>query len=400
MNINPATYLRNLGNSWLEYCKNLLERIASGRGASIRVALASWALSTFLASPPLFAWRWDFLTGRGRSADYLRLCADPFARNLIEPLLAYRLTTPVLAWLLNLPPVGALALPYLINVAFLAVMFIALRKRLKALPAFLTVIIVALSFPLFWSNWNTGLPDSTTHLFTVIMMINPGVFVTLVASLLGFLNDERMILALPFVLLWHYGSPEFHRAWWYRAIRWICAVLVGTGAYLVIRHALTVGWIGPGIVRPQVYGEMAVDVSNFRPWLRSWPVAILNIFLGFRWAWLLMASFSMTLIREKHYGFATYYLCALALGALASVLVADVSKSIGYAFPALLLAAAELNRRNAIQSCNRLFWIIAALVVTPAFYTIENFVIQWYRPLPLVIFRILTGWDLGHYIIR
>ena len=396
MNINPAAHLGTLGKSWLVCGKNWLTRIASGRGASIRVALASWALSTFLASPPLFAWRWDFLTERGRSADYLRLCADPFARNLIEPLLAYRLTTPVLAWLLNLPPLGALALPYFINVVFLAVMFIALRKRLEALPAFLSVIIVALSFPLFWSNWNTGLPDSTTHLFTVIMMINPGVFVTAIASLLGFLNDERMILALPFVLLWHYGTPEFHRAWWYRAIRWICAVLVGTGAYLVIRHALTVGWIGPGIARPQIYGAVAVGGSNFRPWLGSWPVAILNIFLGFRWGWLLMILFSVTLIREKRYGFVSYYMGALALGAFASVIVADVAKSIGYAFPALLLAAAELNRRNATQSYNRLSWIIAALVVTPAFYTIENFVVQWYRPLPLVIFRMLTGWDLGH----
>src|SRR5947207_5287822 len=39
-----------------------------------------------------------------RLGDYLKLCANPFARD-VNPVLAYRISVPVLAWALHLAPI-------------------------------------------------------------------------------------------------------------------------------------------------------------------------------------------------------------------------------------------------------------------------------------------------------
>ena len=47
-----------------------------------------------------------------RLEDYLKLCANPFTRD-INPILAYRISVPIIAWAFHIPPVICTYLPIL-----------------------------------------------------------------------------------------------------------------------------------------------------------------------------------------------------------------------------------------------------------------------------------------------
>src|SRR6516164_9585206 len=63
-----------------------------------------------------------------RLDDYLRLCANPFSRD-VNPILAYRVSVPVLAWALQLPPVICSSLPILFLISSYAVVFYVISQR-------------------------------------------------------------------------------------------------------------------------------------------------------------------------------------------------------------------------------------------------------------------------------
>jgi hypothetical protein len=64
----------------------------SPRKAAILVGLICWGVSTFLYAAPF----WLSLTGGtqppSRVTDFIALCRNPFERELVEPILAYRIT--------------------------------------------------------------------------------------------------------------------------------------------------------------------------------------------------------------------------------------------------------------------------------------------------------------------
>jgi len=371
-----------------------LEKQEGKSGGALRIAFIAWVLSTFVASPAFFTWTWEGIAVHSRAADYLRLCEDPLARDLNELIVAYRLAVPLLAWVLHLPPVAALLLPYFFHFGFLMLVFLAMRQRTDARVAILTSFQVALSFALFWSNWKPGFTDTVSHGLIAAMLIVPSPLLAFGATALGLLNDERTIMALPLVFLWHFGAPKLQSEWWRRVFPWSAAVLAGVAGYWCLRHALTVGWIGPGIVRPPIYDAVAGEAFRFKPWLGSWTVALFNVLLAYRWTWLLIAAGLVVLWRLGRRLEALLLGSVMAVGALASVAVADVARSMGFLFPAVLSAAAALVLFRAESAGRWLSWTLAALLVSPVFYTAEQFAIAWFRPLPLVLVRMATGWDI------
>ena len=307
--------------------------------------------------------------------------------------MAYRITVPLVAWILHLPPLAALVLPYFAHVGFLSVCFVALRRRATPGTAFLTTAIISLSFALFWSNWRPGFTDTVTHLLSVSLLLTTSPALVYAAILGGLLNDERMVLALPFVVCWNY-PPSATVSWLKSASTWLSTAILSAGTYAFVRHGLTVGWIGAGIAQPEVYQKMGVNLREFRPHLGSWSVWALNVFLSFRWAWVLLLAYPCQLLRESRRTRAAFLVVFVALGALASAAVADVSRSVGFMAPALLLAVAGLKGLGTERLQSLLLWVLVALILTPVFFTFEDYHVQWFRPLPLVLWRCLTGWDL------
>jgi hypothetical protein len=86
-----------------------------------------------------------------------------------------------------------------------------------------------------------------------LALISSNLFL-LVLSCIGTLNDERWLFSVPFLLYWH-GSDHAKAGTinWTNAARAGIGITVGIVIVLLIRHALTVGWLGPGIAEPDTY---------------------------------------------------------------------------------------------------------------------------------------------------
>ena len=91
-----------------------------------------------------------------RLGDYLKLCANPFARD-VNPVLAYRISVPVLAWALHLAPIICTILPIL----FLTDLFFhqdVWRGVPNSFAGFITVLFFSAAWALILAalaQWNS-----------------------------------------------------------------------------------------------------------------------------------------------------------------------------------------------------------------------------------------------------
>ncbi len=87
------------------------------------------------------------------------------------------------------------------------------------------------------------------------------------------------------------------------------------------------------------------------------------------------------------------YAASLFLILAASTLVWDVSRSICFAFPILLLALSWMQRAGPPETMRWLLISFGLCVMTPAFYLAPGG-LQLYLPAIAVALRITTGWDI------
>lgn len=351
---------------------------------SIKSGSMIWMLAVFMASPPFSTWNRANIES-SRAADFLRLCHNPLTRDLTEGMLAYRVATPALAWLLHLPPVLSLALPYLLSLCALVVIHRTVSLRGNGRLASLATIGVACSSTFLYTYGCLGYADALTHLCSAVALIGSAPLAAL-AVLIGCLNDERALLALPFIALWRcpadalpgWKSPRARTAW----LRASAPLIAGFGAALVVRHALTAGWIGPGIPKPSLYREIANTVGELKPWLESWGVWFVNWLKGPGWLWLLLLP-PLVSSRWRPAPLPAFLLgAAFVLVCLSTFIVADVARSIGFAFPAALLCCVWMHEREP-ATAEKLALLVACLqVATPAVWIYQKW--QWlqFRPFP------------------
>jgi hypothetical protein len=140
---------------------------ASAWKYDIRVGTFAFLVSLLLAAPVL----WIYLEpgAGGRLADFIALAAEPFRRDLKEPILGYRITVPLLNYFLGLRGY-AVAIPAI--AASLANLILCCRifrmRTQSALLPFFASVGLSLTFFIaegttFWSA-----PDSVAHLIVLI----------------------------------------------------------------------------------------------------------------------------------------------------------------------------------------------------------------------------------------
>lgn len=363
--------------------------------SALLVAFVAWVCSFVLYSPSL----WMLLAPGGMSLsripDYLSLCADPLTRKLGEPILAYRITTPLLAWVLHLPVWACLALPYLFSIAALYWVFHAVRQRTDERRAILLCAAVAFSYAVIWSNTKPGVPDGATHFAVAVCLLAVSPAAAAIATILGTMNDERFVLAIPFLLLWH-AWPVATMGEACRKVRGMAAgFAAGLTVVLFLRHALTIGWIGTGISIPRTYTNWAAFRTNFALWWRESGMTYLaNVAVSWRWLWAVWLAGIWMAWRCGPRWWAGFLAAAMLCGCLLASLVADVSRSIGFFYPAALCSWLALERYSPELGRKLLFWSVVLCALTPAFYLADQYAVQWARPLPLSLLRHWTGWDV------
>lgn len=333
-----------------------------------------------------------------RIRDFAALCADPFTRDLTEPFLAYRILTPALAWALGLRGASGLALQYLALVGLLATVFALFRREAGNLPGLAAVAAIGSTFTVIWSSGYAGFPDSVSHACLALALLFRRPPAIAMALTLAGLNDERSFLAAPLIVLWHvYHRPDNRaRCLLAQGTAAICAFV----AVWLLRQSLTHGIVGPGIVRPELYGRIYEKVLlEGRPWDSTWGKFVFNVFMGFRWLWLLpVLGLLVPGGRSDRYILAAS-LVVMLIGSLSAATVADVSRSVGFLFPGLLLALSHLLR---IRNFPRFHWTFALLMLqlfTPVFYHVGDWSGHC-RPYPVEFVRLLTGIDPVDVVLR
>ena len=382
-----AMHLFRTGKSYyLNAERRLIESIdrSSNKLPAWQAGIWCWLLSSFLSGPRFNTWDWATIHGL-RSGDYLRLCQNPLARDLTEPILAYRLTLPTIVWVLNLPALAALALPMIINVAFLGFSFHLVRRRAGGVTATLATVMISLSWGFLPSNWMPGeFTDTVSHLCSVLLLLSTNPAGVVLWVLLGLFNDERTILALPFIFLWHF-PPAFTPGWLRGSARWLTAATTAVGIYLLLRHALAAGWIGPGINTPAIYQEFGATITHLQPRIGSWETWALDVVWSFRWSWLIIAAYVGLLAARFRWLSLFTFTGALIAGTLLSGLVLDIGRSIGFMLPAWFLAVAGLQAEDESRARVFLWRVVLALIVTPVIYYVDSAHPLWESPLPFVI---------------
>jgi len=360
---------------------------------AILIGVFAWASSMLLYSPAIWTLMQPGRIEQSRAGDFLRLCANPLTRDLREPILAFRPVTPLLCWLLRLPRWGCLVLPYLFTIGTLACICRTVARRVDNASGVLATLAVALSWTVVWPNTKLGMPDGVTHFATAVCLLTgtPGWWIAM--TIAGTLNDERFMLAIPFVLLWHAWPAASMGEAWRKTWKLLLAFGAGLLVVMLIRHALKVGWIGSGITIEQDYTNAQRFRTDLSGWLREEGfICLANTMMAWRWLWLVWLAALCAAWRQGVRWWAGLVASGLFAVVIASSFVADVSRSIGFAFPAVLgvWLAAEKLRPEAARRW--LWWGVLLCVVTPNFYFTDH--VQWSRPLPLSVLRWLTGWDL------
>jgi hypothetical protein len=353
----------------------------SGRFAvAIGLAIACQACSLFLYSPP-FGDLQPRLWG-----SYGPLCADPFTRSPIwEAQTRHRILAPLIAYGLGLRGTSGAAVPVLANTAFLALLYILLRRSLPAGRAAMSVLLMATTLVVITSQTWLGYPDSLGHLGLLICLSTRPIWPLIPCLLLMMLAEERSLVAAPLIVLWHFlREPPDER--WSRAVLRSISVIAALALWLMayqwmkeaflIRFTAQDAHIGLGVIQANIFAIPG------------------GYYYALRSAWLLPIMLATVWWRRRPIQLGAF-LAATAVALIAVLIVDDLSRAMAFSFPAVLIALVELERQEG-QALG--YWLRAALFLnlfTPQYQVLgfRGFYVYW--PMPFALVKALIKWRTG-----
>lgn len=352
--------------------------------ASVLIGLAGWALSILL----YFSWEMILPENRVRWNDVIKLAENPFRRDLEEPILSYRILIPGIFYLLGLNPQYIMIVPYICGMFTIILLALITRKYFEDETGSYLTISLALSGLLLWTNIVPGAMDTVTHMFSALCLFNIQPFIYTFLVFAGCMNDERMFLAVPFILMWKYCWHKREE----NSDRYIklltINIVLGIILYILFRYMLKVGVIGEGIDTPKVYKGFIVTLSQLQPYTATWRQWLWNVFMSYRWCWLVF--FIGLLCGRVNIFLKCIILVVMSGTVFSTILVGDVSRSISYSYPCILVAAVLLQKYNSLilKSVAKIVFVLQ--IMTPAgFYVVGH--LMWLSP-PLYKYARMKGW--------
>lgn len=324
----PCVYIR----AGLDRVVNVFSWL-SGMGSPLAVALAISAIC-FVTEPPDYA--------RGRPIDPLDALvfksAHPFTPIPPEIMtgphdekIDLRMTVPVLSWLIGAPVLGVRVWCHLAAVVCFGLVYWWLKRWTRDPPlAALTALGMAGTYwgHHFFTDGEFG--DGVAYAFMLCALAAPTWPLTFVAAFSANFTDERAAICAPLLWLCQYG-----------------AVRRGADRAVERRKAIAIAAAVPAWFLLREYLRLSMHFSFGTRAVFTWSIlrdnlndSFLGRFLGCfeaSWALLLVAALCLLVARELRT--LTFFVCATALGAIPAFLVTDFSRSLAYAFPAILFGA-------------------------------------------------------------
>jgi len=341
--------------------------------------------SLVLYAPPLFL----DPQSDNRIFDVIKMSEQPLGGDLHEPILRYRLTIPLIAHLLGFRSIGSLyALQVVFNCAFLAMLFAVIASRTPRALALMASACFAFSQAGQTGNTWLGVQDPVTNFSICLLMVRTDLWVSAVIFA-GLLADERAVLALPFVLIWHALEDDPEKGpGLSRVFRPLLVFAVGAAAAFGLRRALQSGLIGPGIPKLKVYDGIAQNIRSPLRQLFSYPDSFfLAPLFAFRFLWLLPAFMLTRVPSSITKGLTWLTLLGIAGGTLVVSFGGDWTRSVAFMFPAFLWMVPVLAKHA--RDARKIFMVVLlGMVLSPQFFN-DPTRGGWIRPLPAVLMRLI-----------
>lgn len=265
---------------------------------------------------------------------YLPLAADPFnAQTPSLPQSRFRILAPLLAWFLYLRgPLSGL-LTWLVSLPTFYIAALLARRYLSPTNTLLFALAVASVHPFVIGDHWLGYQDVFVALFLLLGMLLHPVWATLPLVFLSMLADERALLGWPGVLCFHYAFTDRNRP---GALALRRTAAAAAGALLWFLYA---SWLSHrlGFTFNDVYSKAA---ANILVQITSFPY---GFFATFRAAWLFPVLGICLLFRHTP-RLALVLIATLLATVYASLRVGDVSRTLGFLLPTVLLGLFFLAR--------------------------------------------------------
>jgi hypothetical protein len=355
------------------------------RLAATLVGAFTLVISLFLAFPPLSM----FLEKHpGRLEIFSTQCANPLIRQFptSENYLALRVFVPALAYLTGLRGAQGLVIILLANIGSLVLIYLLFLRYFKPEIAFYGTLGLGLTVVCQASNLYPGFPDSVSNLFILFLLYRPSRLLFFTLPMLALVNDERFLVGLPLVFLFHVARKPLSE--WFRCS---CANLLASAAGLALgygaRYALIHGLVERPIQQP-LYPQMGMLMwGSPAAWAAAW-------LLSFKGWWLIPLLLAVRYPKRASGGVLILSAGCLCAGMMAATTVQDIWRSMGQLFPAFIICGVLLQQANQ-AFCEKAFRILLLLnLLLPTVY-VTNAYVGWARPFPIAIAEYAAGRSLG-----
>jgi hypothetical protein len=372
-----------------------IDRLLSGPSWKWKALFAVLAISLFRAFPNYDALGTYFFEAKWRDAQVkfdhpLIDTSRIFPAGSHESNLTFRLTVPILARVFHLHEAGLLVLFGLVGVVLLyLVLKVAFTLTASKRVAFFVCLTTACTWPgaAAFQELRGGYYDALALCLLVSACATSSSLLTATFLFLAAWTDERALIASMFVfLLYAYqdiggirrflvGKPT--------AVVVAAAAYVGTRAYLTSTHSY-------------LHAASGIGFSILSQQINVIPLAI---WTGLGGSWILVCLGLLALFLKKRYLAAAGFSAALVGVVVASLAVADVTRSMAYCLPAVFVGLAALSSSEGIKQIEQLAAIGAAIsVLVPTYYLEGNAGLWWLYPLPMQIARWLWAWAAQHVL--
>lgn len=387
-------------------------------GVSIKpifIGFIAWLFSFFLYSPRFILFL-GLDSGVTRRDDLLLQCLDPFTRDLITPSqqLYSRIVQPSIANFLGwcgerrdfLSLMGSPGIAYIALILTLSFFYISISKRFSKGIALSSTFAISTTMLTQWTNTHWGHPDSLSFLPISILLCFRKWWIIVLCTFIGCLNDERFVLAIPFLILWWWPDcMKIDKEIILKQLKFSLYFFAGILFFILIRVFLDIGLIGPGIDGQISMFKYFIDLALntiFNP--SKWLSFLFVAFFSYRW--LLLIPFMAVIImfkKERSFKF-IFFIASLLLTIFASTTNADISRTLSFAFPLIPFSLSIIYEHFGRDS-NRIIKLLNLLlfinIITPAvkvFYVPSNWLstnpLNWITPalpLPVNLWRWFTS---------
>jgi hypothetical protein len=366
-----------------------IDGLLSGPYWKLRALCAVVALTLFRAFPNYDVLDTSFFLAKWRDVQVkfdhpLIDMSRIFPAGSHESKLTFRLTVPVLAHVLHLHEAGLLIA---FALAGMVLLYLILKVAFTLTGSKRAALFVCLATACAWPGeaafheLRGGYYDALALCLLVGACATSSWLLTAACVFLAAWTDERALLAASFVFLFYAYESSGGIG---RLIAGKAGAVVSAGAaYLASRAFLTV-------TESYSLVTSGIGLSVLAQQVKVTPLAI---WTGLGGSWILVFFGLLALFRQKRSVTAVAFGAALAGMMVASLSVVDVTRSMAYCLPAVLVALAALNKSEGVKRIEKLAAIGGVIsFLVPTYYLEGSTGLWWLYPLPLQIARWMGAW--------